>query len=824
MRLTLPTQPSRLPVLLLAAGLIALAAALLVAVGPAAAQDGSPLHPVFPLLDAAGENVLESGSPVSTLQTCGACHDAEFITAHNAHAGVLTGAVTAPAGEAVMVDTETGAVIALDEAAGEVELNCFLCHFAGVDNDSRLAALAAGQAEWANTASLAGAGLAEPAGSGFTWNASAFDADGNLLPENVGIHDPVVENCGQCHGVATMDAVTPLVLDECGTEQRTTLLTGQVFSPQRIADSGLNIAGKNELSRTWDVHAERIVGCTDCHYALNNPAYTAPAAAERPEHLLFDPRRLDPGEYLTRPLHELARSEADPSTANACIDCHEVQTTHSWLPYATRHIEVVACESCHVPRLEAPARQSVDWTVLTAAGGPQATCRGQVTDENGRVLITGYEPALLTHEGADGEPTLAPYNLVASWYWAAGDGEPVSLADLQAAYFDGGSYHAEILAAFDADASGAIEEAELVIDSDGKAAAVAARLESLGLADPHIEAVVDAYPINHGVTHGEWATRECTTCHEDDSQLVAPVVLASSPPGGVVPAFDANPANPNGEIVVAADGSVQFAPATRGEAGNVYVFGHSRSKVIDWIGILLFLGTLAGVTAHGGLRFFAARRMAAQEPQLRQIYMYSVYERLWHWLQTAVILLLIFTGLIIHRPDLFGIFSFRYVVVVHNILAAVLVVNAALALFYHLASGEIRQFLPRPYGFFDQAIVQAKFYLMGIFRGDEHPFEKSPQRKFNPLQQVTYFGLLNVLLPLQVLTGLLMWGAQHWTQVTAQLGGLPFLAPVHTLVSWLLASFVVAHVYLTTTGHEPLAGIRGMIMGWDEVEVHAGAK
>ena len=41
----------------------------------------------------------------------------------------------------------------------------------------------------------------------------------------------------------------------------------------------------------------------------------------------------------------------------------------------------------------------------------------------------------------------------------------------------------------------------------------------------------------------------------------------------------------------------------------------------------------------------------------------------------------------------------------------VLVLNAALSLFWHLVSGEIRQFIPRPYGFFDNAIVQAKFYL-----------------------------------------------------------------------------------------------------------------
>jgi thiosulfate reductase cytochrome b subunit len=77
-----------------------------------------------------------------------------------------------------------------------------------------------------------------------------------------------------------------------------------------------------------------------------------------------------------------------------------------------------------------------------------------------------------------------------------------------------------------------------------------------------------------------------------------------------------------------------------------------------------------------------------------------------------------------------------------------------------------------------------------------------------------------VLLPLQVLTGLLMWGAQKWPQLTNWLGGLPFLAPLHTLVAWIFAAFIVGHVYLTTTGVTPLESIRGMITGWEEVEVH----
>jgi len=59
-----------------------------------------------------------------------------------------------------------------------------------------------------------------------------------------------------------------------------------------------------------------------------------------------------------------------------------------------------------------------------------------------------------------------------------------------------------------------------------------------------------------------------------------------------------------------------------------------------------------------------------------------------------------------------------------------------------------------------------------------------------------------VLLPFQIITGALMWGVQQWPQIATMLGGLPFLAPLHTLIAWLLATFVVAHVYLTTTRHQ----------------------
>ena len=819
-----PFHHTRLVSALLIAGLLILAVALGLAVSRISAAPESPLHPTFPLLDANGDNVLETGNPVSTMRTCGACHDTEFIAEHNAHENLLTGEIAAPAGEAIMIDPTTGRLTALQGAAQSTEMNCFLCHWSGSNNHARLEALASGRSEWANTATLVGSGVVEQTGNSFAWNLAAFDADGELLREYVFVGDPTVENCGQCHGVATTDAITPLALDVCGTVQGMTIRTGEVFSPQRISESGLNIADKESHSRTWDVHAERIVACTDCHYALNNPAYATTPGTETPKHLVFDPRRLEPGEYLYQPLHELARSEADTLTGERCASCHDARKTHTWLPYTDRHMDRLACETCHVAQIELSARQMIDWTVLTPLGTPAFTCRGIETNADGeRNLIIGYTPALLPT--ADGNnAVIAPYNLVTTYYWVYGaDETPVALSDLQAAYFDGSVYHPDVLAAFDANGDGMLDSNELVIDNDAKEAVIADRLTSLGLADPRIAARVDAYPIHHSVTHGEWATRDCSTCHGKNSRLAQPVTLVSNPPGGVLPTLEGD-LGQSGEISVKADGTVLFAPSIGQPEDRLYIFGYSASAVVDWAGAVIFLGVLGAVFVHGGLRVLAARRHAAHRPpELRVYYMYSVYERLWHWLQTGAILILIFTGLVIHKPDLFRMFSFAYVVQVHNIIAALLVINAALSLFYHLASGEIRQYLPRPYGFFDSAILQAKFYLRGIFRGEEHPFSKTPKRKLNPLQQITYLGLLNVLLPLQILTGVLMWGAQRWPDLVARLGGLPFLAPLHTLIAWLLAAFVVAHVYLTTTGHAPLASIRAMILGYDEIAAYAEA-
>jgi thiosulfate reductase cytochrome b subunit len=832
-------------------------------------SQASPIHPEFPLLDKDEKNVLESGAPLSTMKTCGQCHDTQFISSHSFHIDLGLSEQTAP-GEVTggqPWDTSSGlyghwdpltyrylsptgdtrhdltpaewvkfnASRIVGGGPGEVsgvEVDCFLCHTSQPNNNEKVNAIQNEHGEWAVTATLAGAGLVDANGDGtYTWNPTAFTAEGIPNEGLLAIQDPTNANCAQCHGLVHTDNETPVTLSGCSLDERQTATTGQVIAAQDISQSGMNLEDKVSLSHSWDIHAERGVTCTDCHYSLNNPVYYQADAESKPENLQFDPRRLEIGEYLEKPDHNFARGQSAQTNVAAelkgsmrrCDACHSIESGHAdWLPYVEQHMEKVACETCHIPQMNAPAVQSYDWTVLQADGQPVTECRG-VEGDSGTIqdLVTGFQPVLLTRSNIDGENSLTPYNLVTAWYWVYDSPEgprPVLLEDLQAVWFSGEQYAPEILAALDSDGNGTLSSTELRLDTSEKVAVITGRLEALGLANPHIEAQVQPYSINHNVVRGEWVTRDCQTCHTSDSRLAAPLTLASYLPGGVVPepVSDTNIV-PSGEVKVEND-SLVYQPDTAEQ--GLYVFGHNRAAWIDWLGGLMFLGVLAAVVGHGSLRFYQTLRRPRHQPELKKVYMYEVYERFWHWLQTIAIVLLLITGLIIHRPDLFGWMSFRYSVTVHNVMAVILVVNAALSLFYHLVSGRIRQFIPHPYGFFDDAIVQAKFYLKGIFKNEPHPFTKTPEKKMNPLQQATYIGILDILLPLQIITGILMWGAERYPRALEVLGGLPFLAPFHSLVAWTFAAFIVAHVYLTTTSHAPLASIKAMVNGWEDVELH----
>ena len=870
---------------------------------PAPVGQTSPLHPTFALLDEDGENVLTSGKALSTMQTCGQCHDTEYIQSHAFHSdlglrdytqdsgynsstgtfgnwdpltyrylsqkgderldlstaewlmlygdrivgggpattsreGVALANVKGDAAnpEANILNLETGGAEAWDwEKSGTMEMNCFLCHLENPNLQTRKDYISVGGFGYASMATLDGTGIVVRSSQdgGINWNPEAFDENNELKADIIKIQDPTNANCAACHGEVHTDTNEPLTISAGDLNYPQTATTGQVIAAQKISESGVNLSGKEELNRSWDIHAERQLQCTDCHYALNNPAHADEAQKAEPDHLLYDPRTLEISEYLQKPDHNFARGQSAQfnvapelkGTMRRCESCHDANRGHSdWLPYIEKHMAAVACETCHIPQMYSPAIQSYDWTVLTLDKQPVKAYRGVDGDPNAVTsLVTGYKPVLLNRTNRDGQELLAPYNLITTYYWvyddANGNKRPVRLFDLETAFFENGAYAGDIVYAFDANRDGSLSKDEVVINSSAKEEVIKSKLTALGLNNSRIEGLTQPYSINHNVTRGENAVNECTACHNDESRVSQPIKLSNYAPNGVMPTFDAaNNVNASGEIVKADDGALYYNPVPAND--KMYVFGSSRVNWIDWLGAVLFAGTLFGVTGHGTLRYISSRKLANGPKQTQRIFMYQAYERFWHWLQTVAIVILLFTGLIIHRPDIFGAFSFNSMVIIHNVIAATLAINAILALFYHISTETIRRYIPHPHGFFDDTFKQLVYYTKGIFEGGRHPFEKTPGKRLNPLQQATYFMILHVLMPLQGLTGILMWGVQKWPSAANLFGGLPFLAPFHSLVAWTFASFIVAHVYLTTTGATPLEAMRGMVTGYEEVELH----
>ena len=53
----------------------------------------------------------------------------------------------------------------------------------------------------ASTATLSGLEVVEASAKGWTWNRSAFTAEGLVRSDKLAVQDPTNANCAACHGV-----------------------------------------------------------------------------------------------------------------------------------------------------------------------------------------------------------------------------------------------------------------------------------------------------------------------------------------------------------------------------------------------------------------------------------------------------------------------------------------------------------------------------------------------------------------------------------------------------------------------------------------------
>jgi thiosulfate reductase cytochrome b subunit len=196
----------------------------------------------------------------------------------------------------------------------------------------------------------------------------------------------------------------------------------------------------------------------------------------------------------------------------------------------------------------------------------------------------------------------------------------------------------------------------------------------------------------------------------------------------------------------------------------------------------------------------------------QRVYLFKVFERIWHWSQAALIIFMLLTGFEIHGS--YAAFGFEKAVNYHTIAAWSLVSLWVFAIFWHVTTGEWRQYIPTT----DKMQAIMAFYSSGIFKGEPHPFKPSSSQKHNPMQRLTYLAILVLLNPLIWVTGWLYLFYADWTAWGLSALQLQWVATGHTIGAFLMLAFLISHLYLITTGHKLTSQVKAMITGWEELE------
>lgn len=565
---------------------------------------------------------FDLGTP-EWVQKCGTCHvgagPSEFDRKNRRLDSVNPAIVDDFDPDYHYVDGKTGKLKTWDwQKSGVMEMDCFLCHIPNFDRLSRDKMLRSGKFGWAVTATLAKTGIVQNTGNGWKYNKEKFITHGYLKEGVLEIIDPETENCAQCHGFGSSgrSPIKPFISKNV---IRGTLKMGRVYSPEYISESNLNIKDKDSLKYAWDVHAERLLTCSNCHYSLNNPAYAQKDPESQLSHLKFDPRRPDVDLYLNRPSHEFAKGNTCPesvadyldNTMRRCEDCHDASKAHSWLPYPEHHFKRLGCETCHIPDKKMWALESADWTVLDTDGKFMKTFRGiKGSIKDTSALITGFTPAILPRIARDeiSKYKIMPYNLVTSYYWFdEGKNRPVFTRILKKVYLTTGKdgqtvYKDDIVKKFDTNHNGKLEEKELRLDTPEKVAFIQAKLKNLGVEKPVIHGEIIPFSINHNVVDAEHAIRDCQVCHSPQSRLFEKMKLADFTPAGTNLKYSefCEQCPDLGNITIKKKDGVYLDPTSFMKC--YYIIGHDRNEWVEYIGILSIFFSLIGVIGHDMFR------------------------------------------------------------------------------------------------------------------------------------------------------------------------------------------------------------------------------
>ena len=192
-------------------------------------------------------------------------------------------------------------------------------------------------------------------------------------------------------------------------------------------------------------------------------------------------------------------------------------------------------------------------------------------------------------------------------------------------------------------------------------------------------------------------------------------------------------------------------------------------------------------------------------------------------LNAVIIIVLIVTGLSMQYTDKQGyilVVGFAKAVKWHNIAAIMLTFNYIFFVMGNVLTGNGKYYRTGRKNFISDLGKQLRYYAWGMFKGEKHPFPITLERKFNPLQKLTYVLAMYVAFPLLIISGLGLLFPETVLNRFFNISGLILTDLLHITMGFFLSIFMIIHVYTCTLGSKPGSLFKSMLSGFHESEDH----
>jgi thiosulfate reductase cytochrome b subunit len=204
-------------------------------------------------------------------------------------------------------------------------------------------------------------------------------------------------------------------------------------------------------------------------------------------------------------------------------------------------------------------------------------------------------------------------------------------------------------------------------------------------------------------------------------------------------------------------------------------------------------------------------------------YLQPIPVRIWHWINAFGIITLIVSGAQIRFPEsVTWLRNYRSAIQIHNV--AGLIVSFSFTLwfiYYKMVRNTLdKLYMPTEEDLKRGLLRQLLFYCFWYFLGKPNPHHATPEAKFNPMQKTAYLAVMFMFMPLVGLTGILLMNVTPLRVLILMWGGLKVIVALHFLLGCSLIAFLFTHVYLSTLGETPLAYLKPMVFGWEDLPAH----